>query len=110
MRRKAGQIIRGISLTPGWFSLCRSCLVFLICSFATLAKNTNEPPAKISVSGYGLFGNLQLKGLLTVLQRPGEKPSTFGANFLEDAVLVLFSRLTRDGFLHPTIRAEAHME
>lgn len=109
MSRCAGQMITG-RLRPTVCAVCRYLLLLLVCSCTTLAKGTNEPAAKVSMSGYGLFGNLQLKGLLSVLQRPGDKPTTFGANFVEDAVLVLFSRLTRDGYLHPTIRAQVRME
>src|SRR3569833_2301338 len=76
--------------------------------FAGQAKAaTNAPPAKLSVSGYGFFGNRQLKNLLSVLQKPGAKPAFFEANYVEDAILVLFSRLNRDGYLHPIILAIA---
>ncbi len=71
---------------------------------AALAS-TNEAPAKVSVKGYGLFGNIELKGVVQLLERPGEKPKAFEANFVEDAVLILFSRLGRDGYLHPRVKA-----
>jgi hypothetical protein len=57
------------------------------------------------VRGYGLFGNRELKNLVSVLQTAEAKPQFFEANQIEDAVLVMFSRLTRDGYLLPTIRA-----
>jgi outer membrane protein assembly complex protein YaeT len=69
------------------------------------SADTNAPPAKLSVSGYGFFGDRQLKNLLEVLQKPGAKPPFFEANYIEDAILVLFSRLNRDGYLHPVVRA-----
>ncbi len=72
---------------------------------ASLLAATNEPPATISIKGYGIFGNRELKSVVSMLERPGEKPAAFGANFVEDAVLILFSRLNRDGYLHPVVRA-----
>ncbi|HEV8544379.1 MAG TPA: POTRA domain-containing protein, partial [Verrucomicrobiae bacterium] len=75
-----------------------------------VSGRTNSPPARLSVSGYGIFGNRQLKNILTVLQKPGARPRTFDANFVEDAVLVLFSRINRDGFLYPKIHATVRFE
>jgi outer membrane protein assembly complex protein YaeT len=66
-----------------------------------------DAPAKLKVSGYGLFGNRELKGLLSVLRTGEEKPKYFEANFVEDAVLIMFSRLHRDGYLFPRIRVVA---
>jgi outer membrane protein assembly complex protein YaeT len=74
----------------------------------TLAEN--ETSAELKVSGYGIFGNRELKGLLTVLQPEEQRPEYFEANYVEDAVLVLFSRLVRDGYLHPVIRVQAEFD
>ena len=71
------------------------------------AEEADPKPAKIKVSGYGLFGNRELKGLLTLLQTGEQKPAFFEANYVEDAVLILFSRLGRDGYLFPTFRVQA---
>lgn len=84
-------------------------LVLLLCGPVCDAAETDKP-AKLKVSGYGLFGNRELKGLLSVLQVTEERPKSFEANYVEDAVLVLFSRLGRDGYLFPTIRVEAEFE
>lgn len=78
-------------------------------SAASLTASTNAPPAKLSVKGYGLFGNIELKGMVQLLERPGEKPKSFEANFVEDAVLILFSRVNRDGYLHPRIKANIEL-
>ena len=61
----------------------------------------------MKVSGYGLFGNRELKGLVSVLQTGEKRPEFFAANDVEDAVLIMFSRLRRDGYLFPTIRVQA---
>lgn len=70
------------------------------------AINDKKKQAHVGVHGYGLFGNRELKRMLDFLQKPGEKPEFLDANFVEDAVLILFSRLNRDSYLAPKIRAE----
>ena len=86
-------------------------LHFLLCvlwasmlNSSSLGAETNSEPAKLKVRGYGLFGNRELKSLVSVLQTSEKKPEFFEANYIEDSVLVLFSRLRRDGYLFPTIR------
>src|SRR5687768_7252878 len=69
------------------------------------SPETNSNPARLKVRGYGFFGNRELKSLVSVLQTTAKKPEFFEANYVEDAVLVMFSRLRRDGYLVPTIRA-----
>src|SRR5690349_14236990 len=85
-------------------------LLLALSTVAVAMGATNEPPAKLSVKGYGLFGNRELKSLVSMLEPPGQKPAAFHANFVEDAVLILFSRLRRDGFLYPSVRATATFE
>ncbi|HEX7860498.1 MAG TPA: BamA/TamA family outer membrane protein [Verrucomicrobiae bacterium] len=87
----------------GFFFLCVLCASVVL----SFSQETNSEPAKLKVRGYGLFGNRELKGLLTMLQSSEERPEVFEANYVEDAVLVLFSRLGRDGYLFPTIRVVA---
>ena len=84
-------------------------LLFALCASVAIsfsAEKSNHEPAKLKVGGYGLFGNRELKGLVSVLQTTEERPEFFEANYVEDAVLILFSRLRRDGYLFPTITAE----
>lgn len=85
------------------FVLCILCACIFF-PFSSGAE-TNSKPAKLKVRGYGLFGNRELKNLVSVLQTTEGKPQFFEANQVEDAVLVMFSRLRRDGYLLPTIRA-----
>ena len=82
----------------------------LLTSCGVLGQGTNEPPAKLSVKGYGFFGDRELKSLLDVLKKPGEKPLYFDANYIEDAILMLYSRLERSGYLHPRITVQAELE
>ena len=85
------------------------CVLCVSIVFSSSAQGANEKPAKLKVSGYGLFGNRELKGLISVLQTTDERPKVFEPNYIEDAVLVLFSRLRRDGYLFPTIRAKVQL-
>ena len=63
-----------------------------------------SPPARMEVSGYGFFGNRSLLKMLRRLQPPEKAPSTFPANAVEDAAMVLLSQLTRDGYLKPRLK------
>jgi outer membrane protein assembly complex protein YaeT len=81
--------------------------LFFAFAAAALAAETKEKPASISVSGYGFFGNREIKALLKSLETPGDKPAWFEPNYIEDATLVLFSKLQRDGYLHPRVTVEA---
>src|SRR5262245_55980096 len=76
----------------------------------SLQAESKKSKAHLSVKGYGFFGNRELQGLVTMLEHPGEKTVAFSANFVEDAVLIIFSRLRRDGYLQPVVRAKAELE
>ena len=86
-----------------FYLLCVLCAGVII---SLSAEEAQPEPAKLKVSGYGLFGNRELKGMLSLLQSGEQKPAFFEANYVEDAVLILFSRLARDGYLFPTFRAQ----
>ncbi|MCI0536926.1 MAG: BamA/TamA family outer membrane protein [Verrucomicrobiales bacterium] len=66
---------------------------------------TNRSPAKLDIAGYGFIGNHELKRLLRLLDAKGAKRDSYDANFVEDALLILISRLNRDGYLKPRITA-----
>ena len=73
---------------------------------ANTTEEQEEPelePAEIKVKGYGFFGNRELKATLKLLMGEEEPPPFLRPSFIEDSVLVLFSRLERDGYLNPTI-------
>ena len=76
-------------------------LVFILPLVAAAAPK----PALLKVSGYGLLGNRELTRALQLLEEPGKKPEFFDANFIEDAALILMSRLRKDGYLKPEITA-----
>ncbi len=58
-------------------------------------------PAVLRISGYGVLGNRQLKRMLRTLDLAGQQPDFFSSSFVEDASLILASRVKRDGYLHP---------
>lgn len=64
---------------------------------------TNAGPARLKVSGYGVFGNLQLKRMLKTVELAGQKPQYFSPSFVEDSALLLLARIKRDGYLEPAI-------
>jgi len=64
-------------------------------------------PGKLSIKGYGLLTNLELRNLVKITQTDGKFPPRFDANFIEDAALILLSRLTQDGYLRATLTCEA---
>jgi outer membrane protein insertion porin family len=68
-----------------------------------------DRPRDLKVSGCGILGDLKIKRLLRFLD--GEKEADrFGANFIEDSVVVILSELQRDGYLNPTIHGNVTLE
>lgn len=76
---------------------------------AATDKTPAPPPAVLEISGYGFLGNHQLKRMLNTLELAGKKPEFFSASFVEDATLILVSRIKRDGYLHPRIEIELRL-
>lgn len=73
---------------------------------APVERKGRRGQARFKVSGYGMFGNRELKRLVEVMQAGRTKPEVYDAQFIEDAALILASRLTQDGFLNPVLRAD----
>src|SRR6266849_4922936 len=69
-----------------------------VSSLAEPAKSPKPKPAKLQISGYGFLGNHGLKRMLQTLELAGKKPTFFSASFVEDAALILASRVKRDGY------------
>ncbi|HYG23983.1 MAG TPA: BamA/TamA family outer membrane protein [Verrucomicrobiae bacterium] len=74
------------------------------------AQPAPPKPAKLKISGYGLLGNLRLRQMLRILQEGKTPPTLYDANFVEDAALLLVSRLNDDGFLRPVITARLTLD
>jgi outer membrane protein insertion porin family len=77
---------------------------------AQTQPQTNPEPAKLKVSGYGIFGNRELKRILRTLELSGKKPPLFGSSFVEDSALILSARIKRDGYLKPAISIYLELE
>ncbi len=78
-------------------------LVLTLSRITGLAAETND--AKMTISGYGLIGDLDLKRMLKSLEVRGNKRAVYNANDIEDAALILFSRVKQDGYLRPEMQA-----
>jgi outer membrane protein insertion porin family len=87
-------------LITGWLAFG---FTLRACYAAEPVKSEAPKPAKLSISGYGLFGDRELKRILKTLELSGKTPEFFDPTFVEDAALILASRIKRDGFLQPTI-------
>jgi outer membrane protein assembly complex protein YaeT len=77
-------------------------LAFLL-SISCVSVADDIKPAKLKVSGYGFFGNLELKNLIKTFDEKEKEREFYDANFIEDTALILISRVNRDGYLNPTI-------
>jgi outer membrane protein insertion porin family len=69
--------------------------------FFSASAEAAAQKAKLKVSGYGLFGDLELKRTILLLENNTKKRQTFDANFIEDAAVIILSRLNEDGYLAP---------
>src|SRR4051812_46113522 len=81
------------------------CALLAVLFFHSPSATAKEPKAKLKISGYGFFGDLELKRTILLLENDGKKRHTFDANFIEDASVILLSRLNDDGFLQPELTA-----
>ena len=82
----------------------RCALILLLCPLCLWGAETR--PAKLDVSGYGLFGNRELKKLIRTMNENELKKEFVDANFIENSTILLISRLHEDGFLRPTIEVK----
>jgi len=92
---------------PLWLgSIFIPLLVIIACLWtprAEAAPAANESaPAQLKISGYGWLGNRELKRRLNFIL-PNKTTSFYGADFIEDAALLLVSAVQRDGYLQPQI-------
>ena len=78
-------------------------VLFPVMAFAAPAQPRQTNPASLKISGYGFFGNHQLRRMLQTLELGGKEPAFFSASFVEDAALILSSRVKRDGYLRPMV-------
>jgi outer membrane protein insertion porin family len=82
-------------------------LALFLCAFSLFGPDleAKEKPAKMEVSGFGIFGDLDLKRTLRILTAGKKTPEFFDGNYVEDCVVILFSSLEKQGYLKPTVHA-----
>jgi len=68
------------------------------------------PRARLSVSGYGLLGNLRVKKTILALDDKSTERAFYDASAIEDSVLIILSRVGQDGYLKASIEAEIERE
>ncbi len=69
------------------------------------AESGTNQPAKVSISGFGFFGNREMLRLLRNFQPNEQLPPVIERNFVEDASLVLFDRAESEGYLNAKLQA-----
>ena len=67
-------------------------------------------PPRYSIKGYGLLGSMRVKRIVQALDDEGEDREVFGASFLEDAALIILSKVAQDGFLDAGVTASITRE
>src|SRR2546422_2962780 len=87
-------------------SALRFVLALATACLACGAQGSETNRAELKISGYWLLGDRQLKKMLDQLRPEKQRPEYYDANFIEDAALLLNSKLLRDGYLKPRIIAD----
>jgi outer membrane protein insertion porin family len=81
-------------------ALCVAVLILFGCA----AKRPSEKPARVKISGFGIFGDREMARLLRTFQT-GPHSNLVDRAFVEDASLILFSRLNSLGYLNAKLQA-----
>ena len=102
------QVTHPVSASP-FTSFILVSILFPVLALGAPAPPDQTSPAALQISGYGFFGNHQLKRMLQTLELGGKKPRFFSASFVEDAALILSARIKRDGYLRPTIKVQMRL-
>ena len=74
-------------------SALRFVLALATACLACGAQGSQTNQAELKISGYGLLGDRQLKKMLDQLRPEKQRPEYYDANFIEDAALLLNSKL-----------------
>jgi outer membrane protein assembly complex protein YaeT len=98
------------ALRHWWHCPVALCILLLALSPCSAAAPKKTKPAQLKVSGYGLLGNFELKRILKTLELGRKKPEFFTESFIEDAALILESRIRRDGYLRPAITVHLRLD
>lgn len=104
------QVAGGVRLGAALILSLALCCLWPATTSAATPEKKKEKPAQISISGYGLLGNRELKRILRTIELGGKKPQFFESTFVEDAALILMARIKRDGYLDPEILISLRLE
>ncbi|MBC8009846.1 MAG: hypothetical protein H7067_07095, partial [Burkholderiales bacterium] len=74
-------------------------------AWGAAAEDKAAKPPELSLRGFGVFKNLELRNALELLLDEGGARATFDSGFIEDAALVLNSELVEDGFFAAEVEA-----
>lgn len=85
-------------------------ILALLMTFMLGAAKESRPEAKLEITGSGYFGNRALKKTIRLLESTEKKPEFFSANFVEDAAVIILSRLKTDGYLKPKVNVDLLLE
>lgn len=84
---------------------CAALLLFATVLPLRAADAKTNAPARVKVSGFGFPGNREILRLLQNFQVEGKQPTIIDQTFVEDAALVLLSRVEQDGYLNAELKA-----
>lgn len=88
-------------ITIHWLSkVAVSILLFLCCSVSGMAQDSER---SFEVSGSGWIGNRTVVRLIENLEEDEESPDTYSIDFLENALFLVSSHLSKDGYLKPRL-------
>jgi len=94
VRHRQAAIVRAL-WACAWLILCLS---LPLSAQASLFKSSHT-----SVSGFGFFGNLQLKKTLEILNSTTKPRTEFDSSYIEDAIWVLDGAVQSKGYPEPTL-------
>ncbi len=87
----------------------RLLLAWFLVTFVAGAAAESPPAAELRVTGLGWLGNRKAEKTLELLRDRSDR-AILNANAIEDASLILFSQLTTDGYLAPSMTADLTLD
>ncbi len=81
----------------------RACLIAALLISLCAFNASQLAAASVKVRGFGLFGNVELKGALKLLEI---EDGPIDASKIDDGAFLLLTRLTQNGFLDASVTAE----
>jgi outer membrane protein insertion porin family len=89
---------------PRCWQLAVAIIILIGMADSRAADPGTNQTARVTISGYGFFGNLEMLRLLENFQPDKKLPSVITRNFVEDASLVLFAQANSEGYLNARLK------